>query len=76
MRANPTVSGGNANKINAEATNVVHVNKGSLIYVMPGALMLIIVAKKVNPGYQRPEPRYLESEDEKVYAVPFRMKRK
>ena len=52
----PTVSGGNANKIKAEATNVVHVKSGSLMYVMPGALMLMIVARKLIPAISVPIP--------------------
>ena len=49
IKNNPTVSGGKANKINADATNVVHVNNGIRIYVIPGARILIIVIMKLIP---------------------------
>ena len=55
-RNNPTVSGGNANKINADATNVVHVNNGIRIYVIPGARILIIVTRKLIPAINVPNP--------------------
>ena len=48
--------GGNANKMSADATNVVHVNSGNLIYVKPGALILIIVARKLIPAISVPKP--------------------
>ena len=56
IKNNPTVNGGNANKINAEVTNVVHVNNGILIYVIPGARILIIVTRKLIPPINVPTP--------------------
>ena len=75
ISAKPTVSGGNANKMSADATNVVHVNSGNLIYVKPGALILIIVARKLIPAISVPKPDIC-SRARKVYAVPFRIQRK
>lgn len=54
--ANPTVNGGKANKISEEVTNVVHVNIGIRIYVIPGARILIIVTRKLIPPISVPIP--------------------
>ena len=53
---NATVSGGNAKRISADVTNVVHVNIGILIYVMPGARILIMVTRKLIPPIKVPNP--------------------
>ena len=55
-RPNPTVNGGNANKISADVTNVVHVNIGMRMYVIPGARILIIVTRKLIPPINVPIP--------------------
>ena len=55
-RNKPTVSGGNANRINADATKVVQENIGIRIYVIPGARMLIMVTRKLIPPIKVPKP--------------------
>lgn len=53
---NPTVNGGKANNINEDVTNVVHVNIGIRIYVIPGARILIMVTRKLMPPINVPIP--------------------
>ena len=50
------LNGGKANKISADVTNVVHVNIGMRIYVIPGARILIIVTRKLIPPINVPVP--------------------
>ncbi len=55
-RNNPTVSGGNAKTIKAEATNAVHVKSGIRISFIPGARMFKIVTRKLIPPMSVPKP--------------------
>ena len=50
------VNGGKPNKIKELVTNVVHVNNGIRINVIPGARMLMIVTKKLIPEINVPAP--------------------
>ena len=43
-------------KLNADVTNVVHVNIGIRMYVIPGARILIIVTRKLIPPINVPIP--------------------
>src|SRR5690606_14122062 len=50
------VNGGNAIKISDDAIKVVHVNNGILINDIPGARIVMIVARKLIPDINVPKP--------------------
>lgn len=52
----PTVIAGNANNMMAEVINVVHENIGIRIKDMPGARIVMIVARKFRPPINVPKP--------------------
>ena len=47
---------GNANRIMAEVMNAVHVNIGILMKDMPGARIVMMVARKLIPPINVPRP--------------------
>ena len=55
-KKSPTVNGGKPNTISIDATSAVHVNNGILMYVIPGALIVIIVVTKLIPVIKVPAP--------------------
>ncbi|MNI99135.1 hypothetical protein D3C73_1581400 [compost metagenome] len=52
----PTVIAGKANKMSPEVTKVVQANRGIRINVIPGALMLMMVTRKLIPPIRVPMP--------------------
>src|SRR5699024_11750413 len=58
------VKAGNANKMSTLVIKVAHVNIGIRMYVIPGARMLTMVAKKLIPPINVPEPRSEEHTSE------------
>ncbi|MNN44099.1 hypothetical protein D3C81_1583770 [compost metagenome] len=53
---NPTVIAGKANRIIADVTNDVQVNIGIRIKDIPGARIVMIVARKLMPPISVPRP--------------------
>ena len=53
---NPIASGVKANRIKVDAINVVQVNNGIRINVIPGARILMMVTRKLMPDIKVPKP--------------------
>ena len=65
-----TVMTGNASTISIEVTKVIQMKRGNLINDIPGALMLIIVTRKLNAAAREAMPRICKLRSQKSTFSP------